>query len=188
MEETSLRDQLRELIEDSGHTAYSLGKAVGVAEEVIRRFSNGSRDLTLRTADKLCAALGVKLVAPDGLKHRQPGRTVRLRCQPEPLVKLGRVSKDKPIVCGVAKPVLSKPAHYVVKALIKAGPEGLTGPQLKEKSGHLDYRGILRRLVDGDRHWQQGIRLPGTTRGFRYRILWSKTDTFPEDEPTQSED
>lgn len=56
-----LPDQLRAAIDQSQLTSYSLAEASGVAEEVIRRFRNGTRDLKLETAGRICAALQLQL-------------------------------------------------------------------------------------------------------------------------------
>ncbi|WP_422930108.1 helix-turn-helix domain-containing protein [Singulisphaera sp. PoT] len=70
-ERVKMGDQLREIICESGHTAYSLSQLSDVAEEVIRRFMNGTRDLKLETADRLAEALGV---APLTAARRRSGR------------------------------------------------------------------------------------------------------------------
>jgi plasmid maintenance system antidote protein VapI len=56
----TLGEQLLELIEASGLTNGKLGKKADVPEATIWRFRKGERDVTLGTAGRLCAALGVK--------------------------------------------------------------------------------------------------------------------------------
>jgi len=57
----TISDTLRAIIQESGLTAYSLGKMTGVNAAVIARFLNGERDLRLGTVDKLCDALSCEL-------------------------------------------------------------------------------------------------------------------------------
>jgi DNA-binding phage protein len=61
MAEKTLVLQLKQAIESSGRTAYSLGKEAGIRPEIITRFLNGERDLRLETAGKICAVLGLAL-------------------------------------------------------------------------------------------------------------------------------
>lgn len=56
-----LSDQLREIIVSRGLTAYALGKAAGLAPTVVQRFLNREHSLTLTSADRIAAALGVRL-------------------------------------------------------------------------------------------------------------------------------
>lgn len=60
MTPTPLADQLRAAIDSSGLTAYALAKAAGVHPQLIGRWLKGERDLTLTSADKLAAALGIR--------------------------------------------------------------------------------------------------------------------------------
>lgn len=48
-------------IKESGMTDYALAQASGVAASTIGRFTKGERDITLATAAKLAAVLGLKL-------------------------------------------------------------------------------------------------------------------------------
>jgi len=48
-------------IKKSGLTHYSLGQLAGVAPAQIDRFISGERGISLATAAKLCAALGLEL-------------------------------------------------------------------------------------------------------------------------------
>jgi transcriptional regulator with XRE-family HTH domain len=57
-----LSKQLRDIIESRGMTAYALGQESGVDPTVIGRFLADERDIRLGTADKLAAALGLRLV------------------------------------------------------------------------------------------------------------------------------
>ncbi len=58
----TLSYQLREIIASRGLTAYALGQEAGVDATVVGRFLSGERDLRLGTADRLAAALGLRLV------------------------------------------------------------------------------------------------------------------------------
>jgi len=57
-----LRYQLREIVEARGLTAYALARRAGVDPGVVSRFLTGERDIRLETADRLAAALGLRLV------------------------------------------------------------------------------------------------------------------------------
>jgi transcriptional regulator with XRE-family HTH domain len=56
---------LREAIAARGLTASALARAAGVDPGVIKRYLDGRRGLTLATADKLSAALNLRLVDLD---------------------------------------------------------------------------------------------------------------------------
>lgn len=58
----TLSRSLRDVIESRGLTAYALGQDSGVDATVIGRFLSGERDLRLGTADRIAAALGLRLV------------------------------------------------------------------------------------------------------------------------------
>jgi len=60
---TTIADQLRQAIEDSGQSVYAIAKAAGIAQPVLHRFYTGERDLTLSTADKLIEYFGLELVS-----------------------------------------------------------------------------------------------------------------------------
>ena len=66
----SMADRIRAAIERDGRTVYRLSQDSGVAQAVIGRFVHGERDLNLRTADRLCEALGLRLVADKRRKVR----------------------------------------------------------------------------------------------------------------------
>jgi len=59
MTTTPLSDLLREAIRDSGLTAYAVAKRSGVAIQMITRWLAGERDITLTTADRIAAGLGI---------------------------------------------------------------------------------------------------------------------------------
>ena len=58
----SIAEQLRRAIERSGMTRYRIAQLSGISEAVLSRFANGETDLTMENADKLCAALGLRVV------------------------------------------------------------------------------------------------------------------------------
>ena len=65
-----LGEQLREAIEASGLTAYRIAKAAGIRPEMISRFLNRERDLTLESAGKVAAALRLELRPESSRKGR----------------------------------------------------------------------------------------------------------------------
>jgi len=58
---TELAESLRAAIQADDRTPYRLAKESGVSAAMLSRFIRGERDLTLTTAGKLCAVLGLKL-------------------------------------------------------------------------------------------------------------------------------
>lgn len=68
-----LTDQLREVIHSREMTAYAVGQLAGVDAGVVQRFLSGKRDILMGTADRIAAALGVRLVET-ARKGRPPGR------------------------------------------------------------------------------------------------------------------
>lgn len=61
---TTLADQLRAAIVHSGVSHYAIAKATGVAQPIVTRFVNGTRGISLETADKLAAHFGMRFTAP----------------------------------------------------------------------------------------------------------------------------
>ena len=55
--------ELRKQIEKSGVTVYALAALADVTPQQVGRFVRGERDITLATAAKLAAALGLELVS-----------------------------------------------------------------------------------------------------------------------------
>ena len=53
--------QLYAAIESDGRTYYALAQAAGIKPEILYRFRDHERDLTLATAAKIAAALGLEL-------------------------------------------------------------------------------------------------------------------------------
>jgi transcriptional regulator with XRE-family HTH domain len=69
-------DQLRQAIERSGLTRYRVAKLSGISEAVLSRFANGQTDLSLTNTDKLCAALGLRVVL-ESKGTKQKGRQAK---------------------------------------------------------------------------------------------------------------
>ncbi len=65
-----LTGQLKEIIASRELTAYAVGQASEVDTAVIARFLSGERDIRMETADKIAAALGLRLVEVAGKKGR----------------------------------------------------------------------------------------------------------------------
>ena len=57
-----LASQLRAAIAATGQSLYTIAQASGVAAPVVQRFVNGERGITLETAGKLAAYLGLALL------------------------------------------------------------------------------------------------------------------------------
>lgn len=71
--------QLKRAIEESGYPLAQLAEASGVDRGRLSRFVRGERDLSLAAAEKICDALGYRLVKSARPKapppeDRKPGR------------------------------------------------------------------------------------------------------------------
>jgi transcriptional regulator with XRE-family HTH domain len=64
-------EDLRRAIQRSGKTRYQISKEIGVSEAVLCRFFQG-RGMSIKTIDKLCAALGLRL-RTEGKPRKQKG-------------------------------------------------------------------------------------------------------------------
>lgn len=58
--QTTIVDQLRSAIRDSGKTEYRIAKDAGIGPEQVGRFLAGS-DIRISTAAKICTVLGLEL-------------------------------------------------------------------------------------------------------------------------------
>lgn len=86
-----------------------------------------------------------------------------------PTIRFGALGS--PIYIGgtkVKKP-LTEAQHAIVSVLLDAGPEGLTGGQIAERTDFTGWRETLRRLKESDPLWDAIIVFPGISHG-RYRI------------------
>lgn len=111
-------------------------------------------------------AVDIGATFPRRTERRGPKGGGRRSCP----VRMGRSDSRVCWVLGRRKPRLNRTQYRVIKALIEAIPDGLTGPELFLKSNSSDYRNVLRRMTGQDADWQAVIHFPETTRGERYRI------------------
>ena len=58
-----LSDEIRLAVERSSETRYAISKATGIAQEVLSRFVNGERGLSMDTLDTLAAYLDLHIKA-----------------------------------------------------------------------------------------------------------------------------
>jgi len=69
----SLTGVMRRAIDEHEYSLLALAKATGLPYSVVHGFANGNRTVTLKTAERLCDALGLTLV-PKQSKQRKAGR------------------------------------------------------------------------------------------------------------------
>jgi predicted transcriptional regulator len=62
----TVTDQLRRAVERCGESRYAIAKATGVSASVLSRFVASGRGLRSENVDRLCAYLGLVLVAKAG--------------------------------------------------------------------------------------------------------------------------
>jgi transcriptional regulator with XRE-family HTH domain len=77
-EAAGLVEQIRAAIRASGLSLNRLAQASGVDTGQLSRFMRGERNITVASAERVCTALGLRLVggdAPPPAKKRQKGRT-----------------------------------------------------------------------------------------------------------------
>ena len=67
----TLDEQILQVVKERGLTGYGLAKMSGVSQTIICRFINRERSPTLRTANKIVAALGLVLVPEDEVKRKK---------------------------------------------------------------------------------------------------------------------
>jgi plasmid maintenance system antidote protein VapI len=65
---TPIADALKTAIKESGLTNYAIAKAAGIHQQVLSRWLDGHRDLTLKSADKIAAAIGLKVCGTESEK------------------------------------------------------------------------------------------------------------------------
>jgi hypothetical protein len=63
-------DQLREAVERSGKTGYRLSAETGIAQSILSRFVKQGAGMSLANIDKLCEAVGVRLVQVPSTRPR----------------------------------------------------------------------------------------------------------------------
>jgi len=66
----SFPDIIRAAVRRDGRTLYRLEKDSGVDVAVLQRFMKGERGLNLRTAEKICRAVGLELLPSKPRKGR----------------------------------------------------------------------------------------------------------------------
>ena len=64
----TISEQLLEAVQGCGMSAQALGARCGVSQPIITRWIAGERGITIATADKLAACLGMELTRPVKLK------------------------------------------------------------------------------------------------------------------------
>jgi plasmid maintenance system antidote protein VapI len=165
----SLDVQLRAAIENDGRKISKIAKASGVDEAAIRRFISRERGLSLESASKIANALGLVLVKGSGsilgsaVKSQGKGRPSR----PQVVDLAGETPDDPapwktpPKVRGHAKPLLTRKQHRVLSVLVEAGSIGLTGAELRTRSGVPGWRRMLTDLRNSDYQWAAVIHFPG---------------------------
>jgi len=67
----TLAEVIRNKIANSELSQYRLAIDSGVSSGVINRFVSGERTVSLENADKLCKALGLKLVDIENIEEQQ---------------------------------------------------------------------------------------------------------------------
>jgi transcriptional regulator with XRE-family HTH domain len=72
----TLSQQLRDVIDSRGLTAYAVAKAADIDPGMVARFVSDERDLRLATVDRVAAALGLRLVEVGRAKGRVRGRAI----------------------------------------------------------------------------------------------------------------
>ncbi|MBI3838137.1 MAG: hypothetical protein HY288_09425 [Planctomycetia bacterium] len=93
------------------------------------------------------------------LRSKTPGVSEKNEPEPRPVVQLRGIAQN-PIVNGKIVKSLSEPRYKVIEALIAAGPDGLSKPDLESQSGKGDavkYLRELRKLTG----WKSAIKMAG---------------------------
>jgi len=69
-----LSDELREAIERSGQSRYSIWQQTGIDQGSLSKFMDGERGLSIESIDKLADLLGLHICAADAKRSRPKGR------------------------------------------------------------------------------------------------------------------
>lgn len=149
VEEAHLRDRILELIHDAGP------EAVVAYRELSRKWAP--------------AAPAVPTAAEGQESSSVPPAPTDV-CP----VELGG-KNDAPLVLGKEQEPLTHQQYCVVKALVKAYPNGLSLDTLESRSGYNDVRGILTRIRGKSLEWSQVIFFPGSRDAGGYRIVPSSS-------------
>jgi DNA transposition AAA+ family ATPase len=70
----SLSDELRQAIERSGMSRYSIWQQTGIDQGSLSKFMDGERGLSIESIDKLADLLGLHICAADAKRSRPKGR------------------------------------------------------------------------------------------------------------------
>lgn len=70
----SLSDELRQAIERSGLSRYSIWQQTGIDQGSLSKFMDGERGLGLESIDKLADLLGLHICTADAKQSRAKGR------------------------------------------------------------------------------------------------------------------
>ncbi|QDU95192.1 hypothetical protein Pla8534_30040 [Lignipirellula cremea] len=72
--QTTLADQFRQAIDQSGQTRYRIAQATGIDESALAKFYNGHRGLTLENLERLFEHLELQIVSKRQPKPKQEGQ------------------------------------------------------------------------------------------------------------------
>ena len=71
----SLSDELREAVERSGMSRYSIWQQTGIDQGSLSKFMDGERGLGMESIDKLADLLGLHICTADAKSRRPKGRS-----------------------------------------------------------------------------------------------------------------
>jgi predicted XRE-type DNA-binding protein len=71
----SLSDELRQAIEQSGVSRYSIWQQTGIDQGSLSKFMDGERGLGMESIDKLADLLGLHICTADAKSRRSKGRS-----------------------------------------------------------------------------------------------------------------
>jgi DNA transposition AAA+ family ATPase len=71
----SLSDELRQAIERSGVSRYSIWQQTGIDQGSLSKFMDGERGLGMESIDKLADLLGLHICTADAERRRSKGRS-----------------------------------------------------------------------------------------------------------------
>ena len=70
---TSLSDELRQAVEQSGLSRYSVWQQTGIDQGTMSKFMAGDRGLSIESIDKLADLLGLHICSADAEQRRPKG-------------------------------------------------------------------------------------------------------------------
>jgi DNA transposition AAA+ family ATPase len=71
----SLSDELRQAIERSGVSRYSIWQQTGIDQGSLSKFMDGERGLSIESIDQIAELLGLHICTADAKPHRPKGRS-----------------------------------------------------------------------------------------------------------------